>query len=102
MNIALITYLSKAKIHQHSSLPLDVKQEVSRVVSGALKAPSDCLRWLYVSMYNAMLVHCGKSLEQRPEVYPDFMMAHRMTEGLLAISYRNDMGATKYGTRKSW
>ena len=84
----LIVYLSEAKVHQHSPLPLDVKQEVSRTVSGTLKAPSDCLRWLYISMYNAMFVHCGQSLEQRPKVYPDFIMAHRMIESLLAISYR--------------
>lgn len=44
-------------------------------------------------MYNAMLVHCCKSLEQRPKVYPDFIVVHRMIEGLLAISYRTAQGA---------
>lgn len=83
-----MVYLSEAKIHQHPSLPLNVIQEIPRSVSGAPNAPTDCLRWLYVSMYNAMFVHCGKSLEQRPKVYPDFIVAHRMIEGLLAISYR--------------
>ena len=56
-------YLSKAKIHQHSSLPVDVEQKVSRNVNGAPIGPTDCLRWLYVSVYNATFVHSGKSLE---------------------------------------
>lgn len=43
-------------------------------------------------MYNAMFVHCGKSLEQRPKVYPDITMAHRMIKGLLSISSRTAQG----------
>lgn len=43
-------------------------------------------------MYDALFVHCGKSLKQRPKVYLDFIVAHRMIEGLVAISYRTAQG----------
>lgn len=46
-------------------------------------------------MNNSMFVHCGKGLKQRPKVYLDFIMAHRMIEGLLAISYRTAQGPRK-------
>ena len=43
-------------------------------------------------MYNPMFVHRGKSFEQRPKVYLDFMMVHRMIEGLRMISYQTAQG----------
>ena len=55
-------------------------------------APAHCLRRLNVSMYNPMFVHCGKSFEQRPKVYLDFMMVHRVIEGLCRISYQIAQG----------
>ena len=86
MNIYLVVYLSKAKIHQHPSLSPNVIQKIPKTVNGASIAPTNCSRWLYVTMYDPIFVHCGKSLEQRPKVYPDLVMVHRMIEGLLGIS----------------
>ena len=57
-------HLSKPKIHQHSSLPLNIIQKISSNVNGASHARTDCLRWLYVSMYDTLFVHSGKGLEQ--------------------------------------